>query len=151
MLIKDNSKNIECLLKQYEICVNMADKISERRGNANKFYSALLLAFLSAITAFITKNLYEYYPVLLILLVLQITLCIIWIVSLNTYKNLNKAKFDVINEMENNLLVQAYTLEWKYFKKYQTITISRIEISIPIVFILASISIIIYILMDVFA
>lgn len=61
------TKETEKFFKQYEIGINMADKISQRRGENNKFYSAILLAFISSVIAIFKNDVYENFGFIFIL------------------------------------------------------------------------------------
>ncbi len=51
------------------------------------------------------------------LLIFIIILSINWHYHINEYNQLNKAKFEVINYIENYLPVKGYTKEWELLKK----------------------------------
>lgn len=87
------TKETENFFKQYEIGVNMADKISQRRGENNKFYSAILLAFISSIIAIFKNDVYENFDFIFILSSLGIVFSAIWLFSIKSYKTINIAKY----------------------------------------------------------
>lgn len=97
------TKEAERFLKQYEIGVNMADKISQRRGENNKFYSTVLLAFISSIVAIFKNSIYDNFDFICILSILGIIFSTIWFFSIKSYKTLNMAKYKVLLDMEKYL------------------------------------------------
>lgn len=103
------------LLEQYKLYVEMADRNSERRGQTNKFYITILTGLL-ALTSWAASNtvLCDVVNILLLLIaVLGLVLCGIWFLNINSYKQMNKAKFIVIHEMEKHLPFSCYDIEWE--------------------------------------
>lgn len=97
------------LLSQWQICVEMANSISERRDKMNNLFVTLNLAIVTAISFRETKS--------IILLLAGIFVCIVWVFFIKNFKELNKAKFDVIIRIEKRLPVQPFCDEWKKLKK----------------------------------
>ena len=95
-------------LELYKLLVEMADRVSQRRQSANSFYltiNTLLVggsAYLSATSIKTT----------LLVAVAGVLVCVYWSRSILSYKTLNKAKFDVINEVEKQLAIQPFSDEW---------------------------------------
>lgn len=136
--MQNKVQNIDFIFKQYEICVDMADKISQRRGISNHFYSALLLAFVSAIALIFKDSLYESAGLIIILSLLGIAFSVIWILNIKSYKTLNKSKFKVIFEMEKLLPYNPYSKEWDYIaEENKYIRLTKIETLVPTIFIMA--------------
>ena len=124
--------SIEVTLKQYEICVNMADKISQRRADANKFYSVLITSFFAVIVAIFKGEIFKVdnLPVILLVGLIGILLCVVWFFNINSYKTLNSAKFKVINDMEAMLPQQPFNKEWEESGKGKNSKIHRTLTSI---------------------
>lgn len=127
--------NDSLLIEQYKICTDMADKISQRRGTANKFYSALLLGFLSYISVIFKDNVYDSLCYIIILNLLGIAFSIIWILNIKSYRILNKSKYKVIINMEKLLPYRAFSEEWEEALPNNYISLSKIESCVPIIFI----------------
>ena len=62
-----------------------------------------------------------------------ILLCILWFLTLLSFKRLSSAKFKVIAEIERNMKIQPYNLEWEFAKKYKHLKITTTEMIITIV------------------
>jgi len=137
MLGKKIDKDL--LFKQYQICVDMADRISQRRMSTNKFYSALVSAILTVILSVFKDNLLSKDNQLAVFLfgLLGVSICIIWFLNIKSYKTLNSAKFKVILEQEKQLACPAYTKEWEILDNGKNpqkhITFSKIESWVPFI------------------
>jgi hypothetical protein len=105
----------------YKMFVEMADRVSQRRGIANSFYVSVNAALI-ALVSFLVERAEENYAILVLLGIL-ICICLVWASNINAYKRLNSAKFDVICEMEKMLPVRAYGAEWDILtnKKHKTL------------------------------
>jgi hypothetical protein len=93
--------------EQYKLATEMADRISARRGTANAFYftvSSALLGVSESLGLTITSA-------------AGLFLAAAWWLQLRSYRNLNAAKWSVINEMEVSLPSQPFTDEWARLKK----------------------------------
>lgn len=126
---KKESKE-ELLLVQWQTCVEMANSISQRRDTMNNIFITLNLAIMAAVsTVWDIKS--------ILILVAGIVVCVLWILFIRNYKQLNAVKFEVINKMEKSLPYQAFNKEWeklKRNKKYMDGT--KLEKFLPIMFII---------------
>ena len=126
---KNESKD-ELLLAQWQTCVEMANSISQRRDTMNNIFITLNLAIMTAVS--IVWDLKS-----ILILVAGIVVCVLWILFIRNYKQLNAVKFEIINKMENSLPYQAFNEEWeklKSNKKYMDGT--KLEKFLPIMFII---------------
>ena len=129
------------LLEQYKLCVQMADKISSRRCSANNFFLSVNTLFLTAI-GILSKLGFEFslFNISWIIIVSfsGILLCWTWLVTIRCYRNLNEAKFEIINRIEEKLPVKAFETEWALLTgerktdKYPHLT--RVERWVPRIF-----------------
>lgn len=123
-------------LDVYRMYVEMADRISQRRQQANSFYLSVNTALLG-LSGFATHS--TYIAVSLLLSVSGLMIAIFWIRNIQTYKDLNSAKFAVINLIEEKLVFAPYEAEWKYLKrgtnKSRYHPFHKVEIIVPTVFI----------------
>lgn len=104
-------------LEIYKMAVEMADRVSARRITANGFFLTLNTAFASVV-AFIYENLADDKKAVLIFLsAVGMVMALAWFFSIRSYKRLNRAKFQVINEMEKDFPYQNFTDEWNLLKK----------------------------------
>ena len=136
----DKNKDSETILSQWKTCVEMADSVSHRRDVMNNIFVTANLALVAAVSA--TWGLKS-----ICILIAGIFLCFIWLGLICNYKQLNKAKFDVIGKLENQLPMKPLTDEWKLLRadnRYSDGT--ALEKSLPQLFlILYSISLLIII------
>ncbi|MGB7002652.1 MAG: hypothetical protein WBE22_11750 [Halobacteriota archaeon] len=109
----------EHLLEQYKLYVEMADRISSRRIQANRFYVALLSGLLALLSLLVNRNVFGNVLNVCFMAVgiLGIALCILWYVNIHSYRQLNSGKFQVIHEMELHLPFPAYKREWEILGK----------------------------------
>lgn len=111
-------------LEIYKLTVEMADRVSARRTNANNFFLALNAAMVTVVGLIRPVPLanppsatpYDALPVLLTAGA-GLALSAAWWLSLRSYRDLNRAKFDVITKMEAQLPTQPFANEWQELKK----------------------------------
>jgi hypothetical protein len=87
----------------YKLAVEMADRISARRGVANSFF----LTANTSVVAFLGTRDVRWYVA-----AAGIVFSVTWWALLKSYRELNQAKFDVILAMEQRLPVRVYGDEW---------------------------------------
>ncbi|MGW2091496.1 RipA family octameric membrane protein [Promicromonospora sukumoe] len=104
------------VLDLYKIAIEMADRISARRGAANSFYVSLQSAIVTAVGFLLTNNSTNRKILAGVALAGAVT-SVTWFLLLRSYRDLNKAKFKVILEMERQLPYGIYGAEWDYLKK----------------------------------
>jgi hypothetical protein len=92
----------------YKLAVEMADRISARRGTANSFFLTVNTGALAVIGAATVR----WY-----LAAAGIVLCVAWWALLKSYRDLNRAKFGVILAMEEQLPARVYGDEWQRLRK----------------------------------
>jgi hypothetical protein len=92
------------VMEQYKLYVELADRISSRRGLANTFFLTLHGAIFVLIGAFWKDRPEGVSPWLLLpVLLLALGLCLIWFWQLRSYRQLNSGKFAVIGALEKEL------------------------------------------------
>lgn len=105
------------VLDLYKMAVDMADRVSARRSTANTFYLSLQTAGL-AILGFVTSLPIPPSDGLLVALCLVgVATGVTWFMQLRSYRDLNRAKFDVINGLEKQLPVAVFSAEWESLKQ----------------------------------
>jgi hypothetical protein len=130
----------EHLLQQYKIYLEMADRTSARRNLANTFFLTLNTLVLGVAGYSYEKGpsvpnpWFNFFPFLF-----GLGLCGTWFVLILSYRQLNKAKFEVVGEYERRLPSSPFwNAEWallgegKNFGKY--IPLSIVEQIVPIAF-----------------
>jgi hypothetical protein len=98
----------ENYLELYKLAVEMADRISARRGVANSFF----LTVNTGIVAVLATRDVRWY-----LAVAGIVFSVTWWALLRSYRELNSAKFEVILAMEERLPVRLYGDEWDRLRR----------------------------------
>ncbi|WP_287963440.1 hypothetical protein [Alcanivorax sp.] len=126
-------------IEQYKLYVETAEKNSSRRLTANSFFLTIntgLSALLGYMTSFKEMDLAV---AQLAVPIAGIILSYFWYRLIISYREMNRAKFKVIHEMENHLPFRAFVAEWEAVehgenpKKYRPYT--KIESAVPRVFI----------------
>jgi hypothetical protein len=92
----------------YKLAVEMADRISVRRGIANSFF----LTVNTALMALLGTQDARWYPA-----AAGIVMCVTWWALLKSYRDLNRAKFEIILAMETRLPTRVYGDEWARLRK----------------------------------
>jgi hypothetical protein len=103
----------ETLLELYKMAVEMADRVSARRGTANAFFLSVQTAMLGAIVIAATGGKQVPWWAALILALAGISISVTWWLQLRSYRTLNDAKFEVINSVEPQLPIQIFSTEWE--------------------------------------
>lgn len=127
------------LLEQYKLYVEMADRVSQRRDQSNRFYVTLvsalvaLLVVLARVGAGPSGTVWA--AALLIVGLFGIALSGIWILNIRSYRTLNSAKFEVISSMEPQLPWAGYADEWELLRprdaRPKYLQLSRVEQLVP--------------------
>jgi len=138
-------------LEIYKLYLDMMDKIGARRQTANSFFltiNSAIIALLGyelfgnasgAILTLKTLPSYEFYWIISLL---GMVICVAWFKVLHLYRNLLRAKFNVIQRIEQKLPLAPYEAEWEALggdKLYQPLTHS--EMLVPWVFFILNIAI----------
>jgi len=116
--------------------VTSANQISDRRHQANTFFSSINTVLLMA-TGLIPEevagvSMHESLNWQFV--VAGGLLCWIWRKMIIAYGDLNSAKWKVINEIEQHLPLAAYGAEWKYFKAADGLELTNVESRVPLLF-----------------
>jgi hypothetical protein len=96
------------ILEQYKLYVEMADRVSNRRGLANTFFLTLNTGIFAAIGVFWKDRPSGPAWLLLLPLVLVLAECMVWRGIINSYQEIRSAKQKVIAELEERLPAAAY-------------------------------------------
>lgn len=129
----------EIILEEYKLYVEMADRVSARRIETNKFYITLLTALLGFLTLVVDKKIFVEHNsfVFFLMSFLGVALNIVWIINIASFRQLNSGKFEVIHSIESKLPIKCFKDEWDILgkgekaKKYLQLT--RIEKFVPII------------------
>ncbi len=132
-----NEKWHSHLLDQYKLYVEMADRVSQRRTNANTYFLSVNSAIL-AFVGYLTTNKSPEYMWLLAIAGCMLTL--FWYNIVHSYRKLNTAKWQVVQDIEKRLPISPYDAEWDAVERginpklYRPV--SHIEAWVPGVFLL---------------
>ena len=92
----------------YKIAVEMADRISARRGIANSFFLTVNTGVMTLLGTLSVR----WYPA-----AAGIALCVVWWALLKSCRDLNRAKFEIILAMEQQLPARIYGDEWDRLRR----------------------------------
>lgn len=104
-------------LEIYKMAAEMAERVSARRMVANGFFLTLNTSLASTLGFMYGKLAEDKRAVLIFMAVVGIVIAVTWFFTIRSYKRLNKAKFNIINEMEKDLPYQNFTDEWEVLKR----------------------------------
>ncbi|TCJ31491.1 hypothetical protein E0504_48120 [Parafrankia sp. BMG5.11] len=142
----DDDPSRVTVIELYKTAVEMADRVSARRGVANAFFLSIQTALVS-IGALSFSNLRTPWLISLVLAFAGVAISIVWRLQLRSYRDLNRAKFAVINEIETRFPVRPFSDEWKvlsetredsWWRRYADLGTS--ERTVPLVFALLHIA-----------
>jgi hypothetical protein len=118
----DEAERSTTVLDQYKLAVEMVDRLAARRATANSFFVTLNVG-LVAIIGFVRTNQAtgktsepdDEFGISYIAGA-GIVLAMAWWLNLRSYRDLSRAKFKVIGEMEHLLPYEPFNDEWKFLK-----------------------------------
>lgn len=127
------------LLEQYKLCVEMADRISARRGLTNSFFLTLNTGIVGLIAALHKVPTRAEAWWLAIPLVAILGQCFAWFYLVRSYRLLNGAKYRVVGALEERLPASPFwRAEWWSLGEGRDATrywpLSHIEQWIPVLF-----------------
>ncbi|MCO5156866.1 MAG: hypothetical protein M9945_08945 [Aquamicrobium sp.] len=98
-------------LEIYKMLVEMADRVSQRRQEANGFYLSIntLLVGGSAYLGTIASTGRS----VTLISVAGFAICFLWVWNIGSYKTLNAAKFAIITDVETRMVEQPFAAEWE--------------------------------------
>jgi hypothetical protein len=110
----ENEKYQAAVLEQYKIYVEMADRISARRGLANTFFLTVNTAVFTIIGVFWKDRPQATTWLLMLPLIVLLGQCLAWFWLIRSYRQLNAAKWIVVGALEERLPASPYwRAEWK--------------------------------------
>jgi hypothetical protein len=153
---KTDPRGTEELLEIYKLAVEMADRISARRGTANGFFVTLHAALIGVVGLVDPADGSAGDDFGRALAgVAGVVLAVAWWALLRSYRDLNAAKFRVINEMERSLPVAPFAREWEYLTGAQRKPLHKryaefgvVERLVPLVFALLYVAVIVELIVD---
>lgn len=125
------------ILAQWQTCVDMANATSQRRDAMNNLFATLNIALIAA-----TSIIWDLKSI--IMAAGGVILCIVWLRFVKYFRQLNEAKFAVINALEKKLPEQPFADEWKILKRNKRRTEgTKLERVLPIAFIALYIAVVV--------
>lgn len=112
--------NEDHLFKQYEIFVELADRVSERRINSTTTYYALINTLLVSSFAFLTVIKPDHSANGIVMIVIAIAGFLFTLSLSNTIKAFriqNAARYRVIHQMESHFSFQPFESEWNELRQ----------------------------------
>jgi hypothetical protein len=102
------------VLEQYKIYVEMADRVSARRGLANTFFLTLNTAIFTLIGVFWQHPAQSTRALVVVPWLVLVGQCLAWFWLLRSYRQLNSAKYAVVGALEERLPASPYwAAEWE--------------------------------------
>lgn len=98
------------LLEQYKLYVQTSQQVSEKRQNANNYLLTLNSSLVTLFVVFLSTFGHHRWNALIP--ATGLIVCFIWYSLVDSYKDLNTAKFAVIHEFEQQLPVAPFRHEW---------------------------------------
>lgn len=136
-------KHQAAIMDQYRLYVEMADRVSARRGLTNTFFLTLNSLIFTLIGVFwkdkpgVVSD-----EALVLLLVVALAQCAAWWMIVRSYRQLNSGKYEVVGLLEERLPASPYwSAEWaalgegKSAKSY--LPLSHVEQWVPVIFAVA--------------
>ena len=117
------------VLEQWKTCVEMANYNTEKRVSSNNIFITINAALLAVISFSL-----DYKSI--VLSVVGFAVCVVWLYSIKSYKNLSSVKYHIVNEIELLLPLKPFTYEWETLsKKNKYVGLTKIEKALPWLFI----------------
>lgn len=116
------------VLEQWKTCVDSANNNTEKRNSANTLFITINVALCAAVSFS-----WDYKSIFLA--VVGIVVCILWLNSIRSYRQLSSVKYQIINDIEKKLPLAPFTYEWEILKKDSYVGLTTIEKLLPWIFI----------------
>ncbi len=96
------------LIELYKLGADLADRISARRGTANGFFLTAETTLVAVVGFALRKDTAPGTPVRLAICAAGALLCLAWWLQLRSFRQLNRAKYVVLTDIEQRLPVQLF-------------------------------------------
>ncbi|MER6441260.1 hypothetical protein ABT275_33485 [Streptomyces sp. NPDC001185] len=128
----------------YKVAVEMADRVSARRGTANAFFLSVQSALITLLGLNMpARSQFPWWGSLAVAIA-GVTLSAAWWLQLRSYRDLNSAKFKVINSIEQRLPIQLFADEWQALRggpqprwRHRYADLGASERLVPLLFVIA--------------
>lgn len=126
----DNNDIIEI----YKLHTELSDRISQRRGQSNQFYTTLLTTLMGVI-GFSMAQKPDFFFIIRIIAITGILISLVWMLNIRSYKVLNLSKFMILQELEEKMPFQFFKKEYEKIKQQKKyLNQSNVEMIIPFIF-----------------
>lgn len=132
MMNEEESVDKHLLFEQYKIMIESAHIMTQERNNRNAFFTGLL-TFITSAAPIISDKISNYNSILYLLLVLEILICLIWYLNIESYNIINRTKFKIITRLEENFPIACFKEENDILQEKRFIKFTTIEKYVPIV------------------
>ena len=127
---QDNKDNSD-LLEIYKLHSLLSDRVSQRRDGANRFYAGLLTFVGISMGAIYKMDHMAFgglgFDLLRLAEFTGLWLSVCWLIAIKSYQNLNKCKFEVLQDLEQELPYHFFRREWKKFEKGRYLSLTKTE------------------------
>jgi hypothetical protein len=139
--VDPKDKFIDHYLEQYRIYLHIFNSTNDRLSKSNDFFLGLNTAIIGVLGYLETKGTSNNNSVIYIFApFVGIAICYCWHKIINSYRQLNRAKFKVIHQIETKLPISLFETEWEILGKGKDSSkyfpLSKTERKIPIIFII---------------
>ena len=136
-------------LELYKLHSELADRVSQRREGANRLYVSLIVALLVFVGTLIRFGGFALESVIIFAVgFCGASLCISWVIVIQSYRQLNREKFRVLHDLEQLLPFQFFTNEWDPKaagdKRNRYWRLTHVELGLPIVFGILFVGVMVY-------
>ena len=128
-------------LEQYKLCVEMADRVSQRRQSAHALFLTVNAGLIALLGWTLPAETPPLEPIWLVMVgFVGALLSGTWFLLIRSYRDLNRAKFMVIQQIERQLPLRPFAAEWELVGRgadsalYRPFT--KLEPCVPLVFML---------------
>lgn len=99
-------------LDLYKLGAELADRVSARRASANSYFLTVQTTLIAVVGLLSPELTTDSIKVRLVVTAAGVLLSACWWMSLRSYRELNSAKFHVLQDMETRLPVRLFADEW---------------------------------------
>ena len=108
---------VDYCLEQYRIYLHIFNSTSDRSQKANEFFLGLNAAIIGILGYVETKVLPHGNLIFMLIPFVGISISYSWYKIINSYSQLNRAKFKVIHALEQKLPIALFVTEWNVLGK----------------------------------
>lgn len=115
--MSEKSQPDQRIFEMYKLAVEMADRVSARRAGANAYFISVQGALIAALGFLASRTPRVEDRYLVAIAAVGVITSAAWFLLLRSYRDLNRAKFKVINDIELNLPIHPFADEWVDLKR----------------------------------